>query len=62
MKPSGRLILVEGRWHTGAGLAAGDVARAVRRYRAEARVIALDDADLWGGPITNERYLVVSSR
>jgi SAM-dependent methyltransferase len=62
LRPGGRLILVEGHWHTGAGLTASDTARAVRRHRHEANVTALDAADLWGGPITDERYLVVSRR
>jgi ubiquinone/menaquinone biosynthesis C-methylase UbiE len=60
LRPGARLILIEGRWHTGAGLSASDTAQAVRRHRGEAKVTALDDADLWGGPITDERYLVVS--
>jgi ubiquinone/menaquinone biosynthesis C-methylase UbiE len=60
LRPGGRLVLVEGRWHTGAGLTASDTAGAVRRHRGEANVTALDAADLWGGPITDERYLVVS--
>jgi SAM-dependent methyltransferase len=60
LRPGGRLVLVEGRWHTGAGLTASATELAVRRHRGEADVRALDDADLWGGPITDERYLVVS--
>src|SRR4051794_9398441 len=36
LRPGGRLVLVEGRWHTGAGLTAADTARAVRRHRGEA--------------------------
>jgi ubiquinone/menaquinone biosynthesis C-methylase UbiE len=62
LRPDGRLVLVEGRWHTGAGLPASEVKEAVRRHRREAAVTPLDDADLWGGPITDERYLLVSRR
>jgi SAM-dependent methyltransferase len=43
-----------------AGLTASDTAQAVRRHRREAKVTALDDKALWGGPITDERYLLVS--
>lgn len=60
LAPGGRLVLVEGRWHTGAGLPAAETVRAVRRVRDEARVRRLDDPDLWGGPIADERYLVLS--
>ena len=55
-------MLVEGRWHTGVGLTATEAARAVRLHRDEAEVTALDDHELWGGPITDERYLLVSRR
>jgi SAM-dependent methyltransferase len=60
--PGGVLILVEGRWHTGAGLSAADCVELVRERRVEAELRLLDDASLWGGPISDERYLVVSRR
>jgi ubiquinone/menaquinone biosynthesis C-methylase UbiE len=62
LRPGGRLVLIEGRWHTGVGLTAADAARAVRRHRREAKVTDLDDPDLWGGPTADERYLIVSGR
>lgn len=62
LRPGGRLVLVEGRWHTGAGMTAADTLEAVLRHREDASVTALDDPDLWGGPITDERYLLVSDR
>ncbi|MGY4644743.1 class I SAM-dependent methyltransferase [Cellulomonas sp. URHB0016] len=62
LAPDGRLLLVEGRWWTGGGLAADEVAALVRKHRDEATVTALDDPDLWGGPVDDERYLVVSRR
>jgi hypothetical protein len=55
-------VLVEGCWHTGAGLTAARAERAVRRHRTEAAVTSLDDPHLWGGPITDERYLLTSPR
>jgi SAM-dependent methyltransferase len=60
LRPGGRLLLIEGRWHTGAGLTASETARAVRRHRREATITDLDDPALWGGPTTDERYLILS--
>lgn len=62
LRPGGMLVLVEGRWHTGAGLSAAELKEAVLRRRDEASVTRLDDPDLWGGPISDERYLLVSPR
>jgi SAM-dependent methyltransferase len=60
--PAGTLVLVEGRWSTGAGLTTAEAGRAVLRHRADATLIALDDPVLWGGPVSDERYLLVSRR
>jgi ubiquinone/menaquinone biosynthesis C-methylase UbiE len=60
LRPEGRLVMVEGSWHTGAGLTASETAAAIRRHRAEVSVTPLDDPSLWGRPISDERYLVVS--
>jgi hypothetical protein len=60
--PQGRLVLIEGRWWTGAGMTATDVTGLVRRHRAEAEVVVLDDEALWGGPVRDERFAVVSRR
>ncbi|MEV6829308.1 class I SAM-dependent methyltransferase [Amycolatopsis sp. NPDC051102] len=60
LKPDGRLVLVEGRWFTGAGIAAGECERLVLAHRAEATLTRLDDPALWGGPIEDERYVLVS--
>ena len=62
LRPGGTLVLAEGRWYTGAGLTAAAVSPAVRRHRGEAVVTPLNDPDLWGGPISDERYLLVSAR
>jgi ubiquinone/menaquinone biosynthesis C-methylase UbiE len=62
LRPGGRLVLVEGRWHTGAGLTAEQARTIVERHRREARVRQLPDPDLWGGAISDERYLLVSER
>lgn len=60
--PGGTLVLVEGRWSTGAGLTTAEAGRAVLRHRADATITALDDPVLWGGPVSDERYLLVSRR
>jgi SAM-dependent methyltransferase len=60
LRPDGRLVLIEGRWMTGAGLSASDCTALVRQHRQEAELRALDDPALWGKMITDERYLVVS--
>jgi len=60
LRPGGRLLLVEGSWHTGAGLTADRCRELVLGHRREADAVALTDPALWGGPITDERYLVVS--
>jgi len=62
LAPGGRLILIEGRWSTGVGLTSADVAELVLRHRREAKITMLDDAALWGAPITDERYVITSPR
>jgi len=60
--PGGLLVLVEGRWSTGAGLTAREAGQAVLRHRSDATITVLSDPALWGGPVTDERYLLVSRR
>jgi ubiquinone/menaquinone biosynthesis C-methylase UbiE len=60
--PGGTLVLVEGRWSTGAGLTAAEAERAVLRHRSDVTITALGDPALWGGPVSDERYLLVSRR
>jgi ubiquinone/menaquinone biosynthesis C-methylase UbiE len=60
LRPEGRLILVEGYWHTGGGLRAAECRSLVQRHRETADVHRLTDPALWGGPISDERYLLVS--
>ena len=56
----GRLVLIEGRWSTGAGLTAKACAQLVAAQRPVTEIRPLTDPALWGGPITDERYLLVS--
>jgi ubiquinone/menaquinone biosynthesis C-methylase UbiE len=60
LSPGGQLLLVEGRWWTGAGLSSEEVKRLVLKQRQEAEVVFLNDEALWGQPIKDERYLVRS--
>jgi ubiquinone/menaquinone biosynthesis C-methylase UbiE len=60
--PGGTLVLVEGRWSTGAGLTTAEAGRAVLRQRGDAMITELDDPALWGTPVGDERYLLVSRR
>jgi ubiquinone/menaquinone biosynthesis C-methylase UbiE len=60
--PGGLLMLVEGRWSTGAGLTAEEAGRAVLRHRSDATITVLNDPALWGAPVIDERYLLVSRR
>lgn len=62
LRPGGRLLLVEGNWSTGAGLAASECERLVRAHRESVVVRQLSDSRYWGRSITDERYLAVSRR
>ena len=62
LAPGGRLVLIEGRWWTGAGMTAAQVSALVLRHRVEAEVTALHDAALWGAEVRDERFVVVSRR
>ena len=62
LTPDGRLVLVEGYWSTGAGLTARRCESLVLEHRQDAVVRSLDDAVYWGGPIDDERYILVSRR
>ena len=64
--PGGVLLLIEGHWSTGSGpgvgLTAREAGRAVLLHRADATITVLDDPALWGAPVTDERYLLISRR
>lgn len=60
LRPGGSLVLVEGRWSTGAGLSSSDCLAVVSRRRPDATLVPLEDPDVWGGPVHDERYLVFS--
>ncbi|MFJ6673230.1 class I SAM-dependent methyltransferase [Actinosynnema sp. NPDC091369] len=60
LRPGGLLVLVEGRWSTGAGLPAARTRELVLDVREQAEVRPLPDPALWGRTVEDERYLVVS--
>jgi SAM-dependent methyltransferase len=60
LAPGGRLLLVEGRWFTGSGLAAADAEALVRATGRGAVVRHLPEPVYWGKPIDDERYLILS--
>jgi SAM-dependent methyltransferase len=62
LAPGGVLALIEGRWFTGAGLPRDECVRLVRERRLEADLTPLVDPAFWGGPIADDRYLLVSRR
>lgn len=60
LTPTGRLVLIEGRWSNGAGLAAEDTVRLVEQTGRSATLTRLPDAAYWGRDISDDRYLVLS--
>lgn len=60
--PEGTVVLVEGRWSTGAGLTAAECEGIVRTRREDVRVRRLPESTYWGKEIEDERYLIVSPR
>lgn len=75
LRPSGRLVLVEGRWGEAGspyvpggeslpwdgGVDAPTLASAVRPLVSGLRIEPLsDDADLWGRPVEDERYAIIA--
>ena len=60
LKPGGIVVLIEGRWSTGAGLTAEQATDVVRAVRSRAEVRPLREAVYWGKEISDERYILVS--
>jgi SAM-dependent methyltransferase len=60
LRQGGRLVLVEGFWHTGSGLRASDTEALLRGAGREPATYPLLEDSYWGGPIADERYLVVA--
>ena len=62
LREDGLLMLVEGRWCTGAGLTASTLLSLVGADCPDATLIELDDPIYWGSPIDDERYAIVGRR
>ena len=60
LREGGRLVLIEGRWSTGAGISSRRLERIVRPILPTCEVQPLTDERLWGGPIDDERYVIVA--
>ena len=60
LTPTGRLLLVEGRWSTGAGFSAAETVALLEAAGRPAQLTPLPEAAYWGREITDERYLVVA--
>lgn len=59
LRPGGRLLLIEGFWHTGSGLHARDLHAALDGNPGERILVPLDaDPALWGDSVSDERYLL----
>lgn len=61
LRPGGRMVLIEGFLHTGAGLHLQQVENALPETMT--RILSENlgaDAGLWGGPVADERYVVVA--
>lgn len=61
LKSDGRLVLIEGYWHTDAGLHASDVLAMLPDGMQATTYPLSDQPDLWGGPVSDERYAIVAS-
>ena len=63
LRPGGRLILIEGFWHTGAGLHREQIERALPATAIKIHTEDLGrDPLLWGGSVADERYALVVER
>ena len=60
LTPTGRLLLVEGSWSNGAGLAAEETVRLVEDVGRSASLTRLTAPEYWGRSISDDRYLVAS--
>jgi SAM-dependent methyltransferase len=60
LREGGRLVLVEGRWSTGAGMTADHLEDIVRPILPQYEIRPLTGEALWGGPIDDERYMLVA--
>jgi ubiquinone/menaquinone biosynthesis C-methylase UbiE len=60
LTPTGRLVLIEGSWSTGAGLTAADTLGLLEQVGRRGTLTSLSDPAYWGKRIDDERYAVVA--
>lgn len=61
LRPGGRILLIEGFWHTGAGLHSQDIIDALPASLTNIVVQNLSDQPaLWGNPVDDERYMIMA--
>jgi len=61
LKPGGRLVLIEGYWHTDSGLHAAEIIKALPATMTDISVRNLSDQPVyWGGQVTDERYAILA--
>lgn len=61
LAPEGRLLLIEGYWHTGGGLHAAEVVAMLPTVLTGVTLQNLSDQPaLWGGAVVDERYAVIA--
>jgi SAM-dependent methyltransferase len=62
LRPGGQLILIEGFWHTGAGLHAQEILDMLSPLFSQVSLVDLSARPvLWGGPVADERYAILAS-
>ena len=59
LRPQGTVLVVEGRWSTGAGLTASEVRKLIGDEASEVNTELLTNSELWGKRISDERYAMV---
>lgn len=63
LKPGGLLVLIEGFWYTGVGLHAHTLAEMLPPVLEQRQIIQLSKRpNLWGKPVSDERYAIVAHR
>jgi SAM-dependent methyltransferase len=62
LRDGGRLVLIEGRWSTGAGITADELTRIVHPIVPNVETRPLTDPTLWGTPLVDERYILVARK
>ncbi len=63
LQPGGKLLLIEGFWHTGGGLHAAQITSTLPNALNQVALVNLaPHAQLWGQPVNDERYLLVAER